>query len=138
MRGRKFYKHGRPAAGNTPTEAVPAGGRFSFRCDFENLSAAELGVLLIALGQGDPPLHLKLGGGKPACYGSVAFREVGLWLRPVQESYLTWEDADREAEPGAYVQAAQADGRLLLQEQLRALAETLRYPNDRECPEGNY
>jgi hypothetical protein len=138
-RGRKFYKHGRPASGNTPTEAVPANGKFALRCDFENLTAAELGVLLIALGQGDPALHLKLGGGKPACYGSVRIAGLTLHLRrAIQDDYLAWEGTEAQAEPGEFVAAALADEQLLLRAQLAQLGETLKYPNDRDCPPGNY
>lgn len=138
-RGRKFYKHGRPATGSTPVEAVPAGGRFGLRCDFENLSPAEVGVLLIALGLGEPRLHLKLGGGKPACYGSVRIELGGLHLRDdIRQEYLSWEGSQQSAEPAPYVEAALADAQLLLRPQLEALAQTLRYPNDRDCPEGNY
>jgi len=138
-RGRKFYKHGRPATGNTPVEAVPVNGRFAFRCDFENLSEAELGVLLLALGQGEPALHLKLGGGKPACYGSVRITVEHLQLRRnMVEDYLNWEGNEQEATAATYINVALADEKLLLAEQLRRLQQTLRYPNDRDCPTGNY
>lgn len=137
--GRKFYQHGRPASGNTPTEAVPAGGRFGLRCDFENLSAAELGVLLIALGQGEGKLHLKLGGGKPVCYGSVRIHVGSLRVRgDVVADYLDWAGTEETVSPVAYMEAALAEKGFVLQEQLATLAATLAYPNDRECPEGNY
>ena len=69
--GRKFYRHGTLARGNVPLEACAPDSRFHLRVDFDNLSHAQLGLLLTALGQGEPKLHLKLGGAKPACCGSV-------------------------------------------------------------------
>lgn len=138
-RGRKFYQHGRPATGNTPVEAVPAGGRFSLRCDFENLTAAELGVLLLALGQGTPALHLKLGGGKPACYGSVRMTLNQLTVhQDIVANYLTWEGTTQVTTSATYIDLALADGKLVLTDQLRQLQQTLKYPTDRNCPTGNY
>lgn len=139
VKGRKFYKHGRPAAGNVPTEAVPEGGRFAWRCDFSNLSEAELGVLLIALGLGQPALHLKIGGGKPACYGSVRFELAELRLRSdVVGDYLSWEGAEAAAEPDQYVQAAMEEQGFVLRSQLQQLAQVLKWPNARDCPSGAY
>lgn len=137
--GRKFYQHGRPTTGNTPTESVPVDGRFAFRCDFDNLSASELGVLLIALGQGEPALHLKLGGGKPACYGSVRFEKLALMLRRrIVEDYLDWEGTEENAEPKEFVQRALGDSRIVLTDQLRRLTTLLSYRDDRNCTDGAY
>ncbi len=137
--GRKFYKHGRPAQGNTPCEAAPINSRFGFRCDFDNLTDAELGVLLIALGQGEPALHLKLGGGKPACYGSVRIDVTALKLRrAIVEDYLDWEGTEADVAPAPLIATALADRQLVLAQQLQQLQETLKYPNDRDCPAGNY
>lgn len=140
VKGRKFYKHGRPAGGNVPVEAVPPEeGRFAWRCDFSNLSAAELGVLLIALGQGDPPLHLKLGGGKPACYGSVRVQLDELRLRSdVVGDYLSWEGTETAVEPGVYVEAALEQKGFVLRQQWQKLSEILKWPNERDCPSGVY
>lgn len=140
VKGRKFYKHGRPAKGNVPVEAVPPeGGRFVWRCDFSNLSAAELGVLLIALGQGDPPLHLKLGGGKPACYGSVRVQRAKLRLHSdVVGDYLSWEGTETAGEPSVYLQAAWEQKGFVLRPQWQKLSEIMKWPNDRDCPSGLY
>lgn len=139
-KGRKFYKHGRPAKGNVPTEAVPPnGGRFAWRCDFSNLSEAELGVILIALGLGEPKLHLKIGGGKPACYGSVLFKLAELRLRnDVVGDYLSWDGTETTTEPGRYVEAALAQKGFVLRPQLQQLSQVLKWPNDRDCPSGVY
>ena len=140
VKGRKFYKHGRPATGNVPTESVPpTDGRFSWRCDFSNLSAAELGVLLIALGQGEPPLHLKIGGGKPACYGSVRMQLAELRLRgDVVGDYLSWEGTETVVEPEQYVRAAMDQAGFVLRPQWQKLSEILQWPNDRDCPSSAY
>lgn len=140
VKGRKFYKHGRPARGNVPVEAVPPeGGRFVWRCDFSNLSAAELGVLLIALGQGDPPLHLKLGGGKPACYGSVRVQLAEICVRSdVVGDYLSWEGTETADEPGVYVQAALEQKGFVLRPQWQKLSEILKWPSQRDCPSEAY
>lgn len=138
-RGRKFYMHGRPAQGNVPTESVPKTGRFVWRCDFSNLSEAELGVLLIALGQGDPPLHLKIGGGKPACYGSIGIELKDLRLRSdIVADYTSWEGSETAGDPSRYVQAAMDSPDLLLRAQLQKLSAILKWPNDRDCPSGMY
>ncbi|MDM7460422.1 MAG: RAMP superfamily CRISPR-associated protein [bacterium] len=70
--GRKFYAHAKPAQGPDPRTCIKTGTQLPLRIHFINLSEAELGVLLTALG-----LHpqyrfpLKLGGGKPVGLGSV-------------------------------------------------------------------
>jgi hypothetical protein len=96
-------------------------------------------VLLIALGQGDPPLHLKLGGGKPACYGSVRVQLTELRLRSdVVGDYLSWEGAETAAVPGAYVQAALEQKGFVLRPQWQKLSEILKWPNERDCPSDVY
>jgi hypothetical protein len=89
--GRRFYGHGRPASGTVPVEVWPEGSALAWRVDFTSLQPAELGVLLIALGQGDPPLRLKLGGHKPACFGSVEFQGARLTLDDVAAGWLHYD-----------------------------------------------
>jgi len=140
--GRKFYYHGRLAKGDTPLEACPAGSEFTFSVQFDNLEERELGLLLIALGQGEPKLYPKLGGGKPACLGSVEVVIETLEVRGGRKAYLSYETEDETedapADPAHYVEMALADEKLVLPRQLTALAEVLRYPSDRECPSRNY
>ncbi len=71
-------------------EVVPKGSRFRTTLYFENLSGAEMGALMRALGLG---LHsskpntivyafpLKLGGAKPRCLGSVRFHPRGVFIQ---------------------------------------------------------
>jgi CRISPR/Cas system CSM-associated protein Csm3 (group 7 of RAMP superfamily) len=142
-RGRRFYLHGRPATGgNVPVEVCPAGSRFRFDMRFENLTRGELGVLLIAMGQGEPPINPKLGGGKPACLGSVRVEIESLTVRHPLRDFLTYDlpPSGGSVEMSRYINTAYRARRLLFREGLEALVEVLRYDEDeeRECPEGNY
>jgi CRISPR/Cas system CSM-associated protein Csm3 (group 7 of RAMP superfamily) len=73
-----------PQQGFRFVEAVRKGAEFRGALLFENLSEAELGLLLHALGwqlEGERPQFApKLGGAKPRCFGSVEFRPVRLRL----------------------------------------------------------
>ena len=71
-RGRKFYRHARPPSGVDPRACIKSGAELPLRIHFLNLSEAELGILLTALGQHpDHRFPIKLGGGKPVGLGSV-------------------------------------------------------------------
>jgi hypothetical protein len=71
-KGRKFYRHARPPSGADPRACIKSGAELPLRIHFLNLSEAELGVLLTALGlHPDHPFPIKLGGGKPVGLGSV-------------------------------------------------------------------
>lgn len=71
-RGRKFYRHASPPSGVDPRACIKSGAELPLRIHFLNLSEAELGVLLTALGlHPKHPFPIKLGGGKPVGLGSV-------------------------------------------------------------------
>jgi Uncharacterized protein predicted to be involved in DNA repair (RAMP superfamily), COG1337 len=71
-KGRKFYRHARPPSGVDPRACIKSGAELPLRIHFLNLSEAELGVLLTALGlHPDHRFPIKLGGGKPVGLGSV-------------------------------------------------------------------
>jgi hypothetical protein len=71
-RGRKFYRHARPPSGADPRACIKSDAELPLRIHFLNLSEAELGILLTALGQHpDHRFPIKLGGGKPVGLGSV-------------------------------------------------------------------
>ena len=138
VKGRKFYRHGRPATGNTPVEACPPGAVLDFTVQFENLQPAELGLLLIALGQGEPKLYPKLGGGKPACYGSVEVRITELEVfEEMEAAYADYDAAAVTQDWQPYLEAAIGSD-LVLAPQLKELANLLRLDAGRTCPEGNY
>jgi CRISPR/Cas system CSM-associated protein Csm3 (group 7 of RAMP superfamily) len=135
IKGRKFYRHGKLAQGNVPIEVCPAGSRFDFSVQFDNLTPAELGLLLIALGQGESRLHPKLGGGKPACCGTVEIAVTELKVVDMTTAYFQYDADMKDADVNTYLEAAKE---LVLPDQLRELAELLRYPSERECPNRNY
>jgi CRISPR/Cas system CSM-associated protein Csm3 (group 7 of RAMP superfamily) len=143
-RGRKFYMHGSLAEGNLPLEACDAGSIFSFHMDFENLSREELGVVLIALGlsEGDEPSFCpKLGGGKPACLGTIALlrEELRLEAWDAQAAYTAFDTPSQAVDLASLI-AAGRESNLVLKDQLQELVKILRYPpeDERECPSGTY
>jgi len=137
VKGRKFYKHGRPVIqSNTPVEVLTPKSRLKITIRFQNIASPELGVLLTALGLGDPQIVLKLGGGKPVCYGSAIVRldALHVWSNP-QRLYAGYDSPYVSQSPDNYLRAA-AD--VLLASQLQHLAEIWKYNDSRQCPEGNY
>jgi RAMP superfamily len=137
-RGRKFYMHGALAKGNLPLEACPVDSRFSFRMEFENLAAGELGLVLTALGLGEPRLWPKLGGGKPACLGTIDVADTSLTALDARATYAEFDAAPAPLDVAPLLRAARDEG-LVLEPQLARLAEVLRWPRpDRGCPDRNY
>ena len=128
-------------------EVFAEGSALAWRLDFVSLQPAELGLLLTGLGQGEPPLRLKLGGYKPACFGSVECRVGSLTLDEPTARWLAYAPAadapapDAAAHDGpdlaAYLAAA-TDSGLVLRERLERLAGILRYPSGRDCPGEGY
>lgn len=138
-KGRKFYMHGKLTRGDLPLEACQIESRFSCRADFSGLTRGELGLLLLALGLGKTKLWPKLGGGKPACLGTIEVTDVRLETLDMRASY---EAFDVVVEPmldlDSLIQAAW-DAQLVLKPQLDRLAELLRWPReDRDCPGRSY
>jgi CRISPR-associated protein Csm3 len=136
IKGRKFYRHGlengQTAGGNVPVEVCPRGSRFRLQVDFESLSRDELGLLMAALGQGEPPLFPKLGGGKPACCGSVRVEIASVTTFPTGA-------LEFDAEPVSEDVAALAGSAGLVHAANRTtLAEILRFPGEDPCPDRNY
>jgi hypothetical protein len=138
VRGRKFYRHGHPqATGNSPIEICPAGSHFEGTINFTNLSHGQLGTLLVALGQSTAhPLMPKLGGAKPACFGSLRLTPDVLTRSDPAQSYAAWDAPTAELpDVPTLLHAAEP---LLLRPQLSMLATILQWPNARACPEGDY
>lgn len=137
VKGRKFYKHGQTVLdADTPVEVCPIQSELDFRIDFDNLTPAEVGVLLTAMGLGRPRFYLKVGGGKPACYGSVMvqIRSLQIWEN-ASELYGQYDTEESDVEIGAYLRAARS---LIEEDQLSQLVDVLGFDATRECPEGNY
>lgn len=137
VKGRKFYSHGQRgqiAHGNVPVEACPVGSQFSLTVQFQNLEAKQLALVLTALGQGQPRLFPKLGGGKPACCGSVEIKDIAVTMVPAHASALDFETEPRREDLTALLATTSA----INQDSLRRLAEILQYPGERECQSGSY
>lgn len=152
--GRKFYYHTVRAidqeqnAGISVQQAAKS-YTFSTQLHFINLQAAELGTLLVILGQ-DPnyPIALKLGGGKPIGMGTMTVQiDQATIIRNQKEfcdrytSYIPKTDQILTGEPLKTFIEQQiniAHSRLIEKPQLDTLLEILRYPTDREPPEGIY
>jgi CRISPR/Cas system CSM-associated protein Csm3 (group 7 of RAMP superfamily) len=86
-KGRKFYFHAKYAQGADARTCIKTGAELPLHIHFTNLTEAELGVLLTALGL--HPNHsfpIKLGGGKPVGLGSVEILPNTLRLLQGSES----------------------------------------------------
>jgi hypothetical protein len=106
--------------------------------DFENLTGGELGLLLYALGLGEPKLWPKLGGAKPACLGTIEVVDARLETIDARAAYADFDVAPQPLAIAPLLQAAR-DEKLVLDEQLQRLAEVLRWPReDRGCPDRSY
>jgi hypothetical protein len=137
VKGRKVYQHGQPVTdANTPVEAIRPESKLSFQVQFDNLTEAQVGLLLTGMGVGKPPLVLKVGGGKPACYGSVlaTVDKMQVW-GDAQDLYESYDVEPDDIDLDKFLEAAQT---LIVPEQLERLAELLTYNPQRECPAGVY
>jgi hypothetical protein len=146
--GRKFYYNGKRSIGKVPVEVCPEGSRFDLRLSFTNLATEELGLLLIALGLSENhPFRLKIGGAKPACFGTILVTADQMLASSSAASfYLDLDRTDGIAYEGPalaqFVQhtiaASLANTDVIVAEQLQSVTEILRYPNERDCPSGPY
>ncbi|MGB5962501.1 MAG: RAMP superfamily CRISPR-associated protein [Coleofasciculaceae cyanobacterium] len=148
--GRKFYYHTIRAIDKGQNQGIPvqqAAKEYTFttQLHYRNLTQAELGTLLIVLGQ-DPnyPIALKVGGGKPIGMGTmtVTVREIEQTqnLRDRYSSYQSQPNLLTGNQLQALMQKAfkAAHSQLVQPAQLKELAAVLKYPTDLEPPEGMY
>lgn len=144
--GRKFYMHGEVATGETPVEVCEIGSKFRFVVQVDNLRQAEWGLFFTALGHNpDYPFKLKIGGAKPACFGSIDFEIEKVQVEEqTRARYLDWDVQRGSAKMGEQLEAwkreciDRATDSLIKVDLLTKLAGILRYPNDRNCPSGLY
>ncbi len=135
-KGRKFYMHGALAHGNLPLEACAEGSHFMLQIDFENLAPSELGLVLTALGLGEPRFLPKLGGAKPACLGTIEIIDASLSALNTTSAYSDFDTVLLPLEIAPLLKAAQP---LVLDAQIETLAEVLRWPRpDLMCPDRSY
>jgi len=148
--GRKFYYNAVKAvsAGERGIPVQQAGTEYVFKTElqFNNLTQAELGTLLIVLGQDlKHPMALKVGGGKPIGMGTMTV-DIEALEKPqsLKERYTRYVIPESNRLTGnslkSFVEEAiQAAHRGLVEKtQLEALAEILKWPTDRTAPEGMY
>ena len=146
IRGRKFYKHGEIATGETPVEACEKDSKFRFVVQVDNLTQAEWGLFLTALGHHPAhPFKLKIGGAKPACFGSIDIEIDEIQVEEQsQQRYLDWNIQSESAKIGEQLDTWESEcvnaatNSLIKVDLLAKLAEILRYSNDRNCPSGLY
>lgn len=148
--GRKFYYHAAEAVDRGQQRGIPvqqAGRHYEFTTElhFSNLTPAQLGTVLIVLGQDKQyPMALKVGGGKPIGMGTMAVEIRALQLMGNNfDRYRQYAAPSERYEEGAIATQvtswiASAHTSLVETEQLEELAEILRYPTDREAPQGMY
>ncbi|NEQ49727.1 MAG: CRISPR-associated protein [Leptolyngbya sp. SIO3F4] len=151
--GRKFYYHTKRAINRGQNKGIAtqqAGKAYQFttQLTFKNLTKAELGTLLVTLGQ-DPKqsIALKVGGGKPIGMGTMTVtvdaleRVEGNQLR---ERYMSYQAHENTVLTGEKLQefikqAIQSAHKNLIEaSQLKQLSDVLGYPTDREPPSGMY
>lgn len=102
-RGRKFYYHRIAGARtmkqktdfNKTVEAIHPGAVFVFSVPYQNLSEAELALLIFAL-ELEGPMRHKLGMGKGVGLGSVRIRITGWKKYNTTERYRQWGEGTTE------------------------------------------
>ncbi|NJN32570.1 MAG: CRISPR-associated protein [Synechococcales cyanobacterium RM1_1_8] len=147
--GRKFYYHAVEAINRAKygVDAQQAGRHYQFTTalNFPNLTPAQLGTVLIVLGQdSDYPMALKVGGGKPIGMGTMTVTVASLNLMGSNFDRYRSYAAEPEQYSGEQLITqiqpwlAAAHRELIESAQLADLAEVLKYPTDREAPAGMY
>ena len=152
--GRKFYYHTIRAIDKGQNQGITvqqAAKEYTFQTQiqFKNLTAAELGTLLIVLGQ-DPkyPIALKVGGGKPIGMGTMTVEVTAARVLQnkgdLRDRYSSYKPSESDSMTGTKLQQFMqkniqaAHSSLVQATQLQQLAEVLKYPTDREPPTGMY
>lgn len=161
--GRKFYYHTIKAIDKGQHQGIPvqqAAKEYTFTTElqFKNLQPAELGTLLIILGQDkNYPIALKIGGGKPVGMGTmtvdvnkiIAFTNdpkvaEKFNLGMLRDRYSNYNPIESAELTGNAIQQfmqkviQEAHSQLIQAPQLQQLTEILKYPTDRQPPTGMY
>lgn len=150
-RGRKFYRHGQLAQGLDPRVAIREGATIYTRVYFDNLTEADLGLIISALG--NHPQHrfpIKVGAGKPVGMGSIEVRLKAAVLLQGKTAIKTagrlgntverLDGSNLQAKVNQWTLAAeQGKQPLLLKDQLEELAGILRREDiNKPSPSGAY
>ena len=145
LAGRKFYYHGKPAAGPDWRIAVKQGVNLGAKISFENLPEAFLGLVIAALGLAPQyPFLIKVGAGKPVGMGSIRVDCKGISLMGNIEGTgrlggsLKKLDGDIDQEFSKWVSAACDDG-LIIPDNIKKLNKVLGEETlKRQSPKGLY
>ncbi|MDY6782161.1 MAG: RAMP superfamily CRISPR-associated protein [Cyanobacteriota bacterium] len=152
--GRKFYYHTNRAIDKGQNRGIPvqqAAAEYTFttQIQFKNLTSAELGTLLIVLGQdSNYPIALKVGGGKPIGMGTMTATVTAAKVlqneEDLRDRYSSYNSSELIITNGAELQQfvqkniQAAHSSLVQATQLQQIAEILKYPTNREPPTGMY
>ena len=149
--GRKFYYHTIKAVDKgkqgIPVQQAKAELTFITKLGFRNLKIEELGALLIVLGQDKyNSFALKIGGGKPIGMGTmtVEITEINC-PQKLNERYLNYDVSTSEILEGELLQKfinnairSANQNSIIRRQQLEEIKNILKYPTDRQPPEGMY
>lgn len=124
---RRYYPHGLVDERGRiwPLEIAMPGSRFGFSVQFKNLTPAELGIILIAFGQGSAPICLKVGAGKSSGLGAIHFTEVRVQHLDFDQLYGELESEDAWQPVNVQECLGQAHGLLREQEAVQAILTAL-------------
>ena len=147
---RKFYYHADKAVtgGDRGIPVQQANPKYIFetQIQFQNLTSAELGTLLVALGQDEQhSFALKVGAGKPVGMGSMSV-EVTAIEKPdsMVDRYQSYDSNTKRLQGEELKQlvkqwiAEAHQTKLLELNQLEQLQRILEYPTTRQAPDGVY
>ncbi|MEM7554865.1 MAG: RAMP superfamily CRISPR-associated protein [Cyanobacteria bacterium P01_A01_bin.84] len=148
--GRKFYYNFSRAVDKGQNRGVPvqqAGTEYTFttQIQYKNLSEAELGTLLVILGQDkNNKIALKIGGGKPIGMGTVTTEVTKLEnYQNIRDRYTKY-DTSADTVSGEQLKELMgklintAHQNLIEAPQMKELKNILKYPTTTKPPEGMY
>lgn len=148
--GRKFYYNFSRAVDKGQNRGIPvqqAGTEYIFttKINYKNLTEAELGTLLVILGQDKKnAIALKIGGGKPIGMGTVTIEITELEyyqnIRARYTKYNTESDliSGQELQNSIQKFILTAHQKLIEAPQMKELTNILKYPTTKNPPEGMY
>ena len=148
--GRKFYYNFGRAVDQGQNRGIPvqqAGTEYIFttQIQYKNLTEAELGTLLVILGQDkNNAIALKIGGGKPIGMGTVTTEIIELeHYQNIQERYKKYDTSSailsgQELQNIVERLIQEAHKKLIEAPQMKELKNILNYPTNRKPPEGMY
>jgi len=125
---RKLYSHAKAIADAVePTEALPSGTHIPLEMEFRNLTPAELGLILMLMGQdASAPLYPKLGALKAFGFGAVEIQITDIQVISAMD-YLHFEATSVEDTTSIqrYIEHARQDTELLQSRQWERIQKVL-------------